>query len=71
LRGDLRPLIAQARALADAIRGRRGRVDLGEHFLEPLSRAGGRRASKDKGPVGLVAMPGEINFPDADLPLGK
>lgn len=37
LRGDLRPLTAQARAFTDAIRGRKGRVDLGERYLESLS----------------------------------
>jgi GT2 family glycosyltransferase len=36
LRGDLRPLKAQVRALSDAIRGRTGRVDLGVEYLNPV-----------------------------------
>jgi GT2 family glycosyltransferase len=36
LRGDLRPLAAQARAFAHALRGRAGPVDLGESYLEPM-----------------------------------
>jgi len=36
LRGDLRLMRAQLRALADALRGRSGPADLGARYLEPL-----------------------------------
>ena len=38
LRGDIRPLVAQARAFGDAVRGRTGPIDLGERYLEPVAR---------------------------------
>jgi GT2 family glycosyltransferase len=43
LRGDFRPLNAQLRALADALRGKDGPVDLGERYRLPL---GARPRSK-------------------------
>jgi GT2 family glycosyltransferase len=42
LRGDIRPLVAQARAFRDAVRGRTGPIDLGERYLEPVRRPRGK-----------------------------
>jgi len=42
LRGDIRPLVAQARAFRDAVRGRTGPIDLGERYLERVPRPRGK-----------------------------